>query len=596
MNNEKPMFKLAMSYLARGWSVLPCGKNKIPVIPWKFLQERYPTEQEVRSWFDKYPDAQVGIVTGKISNLTVVDFEKGADPSDFPQNTLIAKTGGSGYHYFYLFDEGMNNKARIKDLVDIRSEGGYVVAPGSCSEKGSYEILQDVPLLPFPKHLFAGDKVDIFSNASPRNTSNPKFDNKKVDEYPGYGKGQRNDEMTRYIGHVLTQIHPYDWDLEAWPIIQQANMKNTPPLGSTELLATFNSIKATDRRNNPTGRSYGHSIASSGVVTLTPEEPLILGEDSDEIKHIAEVAEAQKIDANDIYPLQMKCFDEVIDGGVNPGDVVVVAGQTGHGKTTLVQDWTISMIKGEKKAKALWFSYEVLPSHLWKKFQEMGMKREDCAFIPAKHSTGNVAWIETKIKEGKEKFGIKSVFIDHLGFLLPKTQGVLGKNISNNLASFITQIMRDLKTVALREEVIIFLPVHMKKVDSGQRQADTNDIKDSSGIGQEADLVFLIEREKDRSDGARSYFTDKTKITLAKNRKTGITVVGNFFMLNGRFAYDDTEDKINADFENFGKTEVKETLPLTSAPVVATEKVETEVVPVMPYPDDSIEAIALKNF
>ncbi|MEK6884914.1 MAG: DnaB-like helicase C-terminal domain-containing protein, partial [Nanoarchaeota archaeon] len=203
------------------------------------------------------------------------------------------------------------------------------------------------------------------------------------------------------------------------------------------------------------------------------------------------------------------------------------------------------------KAKALWFSYEVLPTHLWNKFQEMGMTREDCAFIPSKHSTGNVAWVEKKIQEGKEKFGTKMIFIDHLGFLLPKTEGILGKNLSSNYASFLTQVMRDLKTIAIKEEVIIFLPVHMKKVDSRGRHSDIDDIKDTSGIAQESDLVFLIEREKDKDKDAKSYFTSLTKITLAKNRKTGITVIANFNMLNGRFCFDDSGNLAKKAYDSF---------------------------------------------
>lgn len=543
-NNKEKIYNLAISYLKRGWSVLPCGKNKIPLIPWTEFQNRFPTEEEVKSWFEKYPEAQVGIICGPISNLTVVDIEQFGDPSELPQDTMIVETGGKGYHYYYSYEPSITNKARIKKLTDVRSKGGFVVAPGSVSEKGPYTILQDVPLLPFPKELFP-EKVDIFqypiqNNFTPRGV---------IRDYPGYGKGSRNDEMAKYIGYILTQFHPADWETTGLDVIKKANEKNTPPLPPYELMATFNSIKTTERKKNPLGR-ISLSLQTRG------EEPQILEDnEDDEVKHIADVADAQKLNSDEIYPLEMPCFDNILGGGVNLGDVIVIAGQSGHGKTSLAQDWTMSLLRGRAKLKALWFSYEVLPVHLWKKFQAMGMTREDCAFIPAKHTTGNVAWVEKKIQEGKQKFGIKTVFIDHLGFLLPKTNGILGQSLSSNYASFLTQVMRDLKTIALKEEVIIFLPVHMKKVDSRNRRSDIDDIKDTSGIAQESDLVFLIEREKEKDKDAKSYFTDVTKITLAKNRKTGITVVGNFSMIKGRFAYDETQDKSDSSFEEFTKTE-----------------------------------------
>ena len=116
-------------------SVIPVGKNKIPLILWKEFQTRFATEEEITDWFEKFDDPQIGFVTGKISNLTVVDIEKGGDPSFLPQDTTIISTGGGGFHYYYEYEEGINNKARIKELVDIRGEGGYVVSAFSVSEK-----------------------------------------------------------------------------------------------------------------------------------------------------------------------------------------------------------------------------------------------------------------------------------------------------------------------------------------------------------------------------------------------------------------------------------------------------------------------------
>lgn len=572
--NEKLQNYALISLMRDRISVIPVGKDKIPLIPWKEFQTRFATPEEVQEWFQRFDDPQIGFCTGPLSNLAVVDVEEGGTWDWLPQDTLIVETGGKGRHFYFRYTDGINNKARIKELCDIRGLGGYVVSPNSVSSKGPYTILKDRPLLPFPKELFP-TKVDAFS--LPMTSNQQVFVKKEIDSYTGFGPGQRNDEMARYIGYVLTQMHPADWDSNGWQIIQAANQRNTPPLGANELIATFNSIKSTERRKNPLGRSTG-SVASPEVILPT--------DGSDEIKHISDVAAEQTLDQSDIYPLEMPCFDDVILGGVAPGDLVVVAGQSGHGKTSLVQDWTLSLVRGEKKPKSLWFSYEVLPTHLWKKFSEMGMTKEDCAYIPCKNTSGNIAWVEAKIKEGKEKFGTKMVMIDHLGFLLPKTNGTLGtKGMSSNYSTFLTQVVRDLKTIALKEEVIIFLPVHMRKAEKGSKRSDIDDIKDSSGVAQEADLVFLIEREKDKDNNAKSYFTDVTKITLAKNRKTGQTVIANFTMIKNRFCYDDTADKANAEFDKFGKNvpeikvaEVQQAMviPPVVVPVVAPVVIEKE--------------------
>lgn len=247
MKNEK-LLNFALESLGKGISVIPVGKNKIPLISWKRFQETRATEEEVRSWFEIFDDPQIGFVTGKISNLLVIDVEKGGDPSFLPQDTTIVSTGGGGYHYYFIYEEGVMNKARIRPLIDWRGEGGYVISPNSLSEKGTYEVLQEASWLKFPKELFP---VDIFQ--TPERTSTPNFNN-QVETYVGVGKGERNDSMTRYIGHVLARIHPEDWETEGWALIEQANQLNTPPLTSSELRGAFKSIKRIDRASHPIHR------------------------------------------------------------------------------------------------------------------------------------------------------------------------------------------------------------------------------------------------------------------------------------------------------------------------------------------------------
>ncbi len=518
MSHNDLLKKTALEYISRGVSVLVAGKNKIPLIAWKEFTQRIPTKEEVISWFDMFPEGQLGIITGRISNLTVVDIEKGGDPSFLPQNTPIVKTGGGGWHYFFLYEQGVMNSARIRPLTDIRSENGYIMAPPSFSDKGQYSVIKSVPLLPFPKELF-GLKNRLNLN---ENNTNSKIE---VEEYPGYGKGQRNDMMTRYIGSVLTRIHPSDWDKLAWPIVQTANTKNNPPLPEYELKNTFNSILQAEKRNSP--ERWKNKTNS---VSVRPEWDSATGDD---IVLMSEVAASQSINIDDVHPLGYDVFDKAILGGSTPGDLIVVSGQTSHGKTSFCQSLTYNFIK--RGEKVLWFSYEVLMSYLWKKFETMGMNAEDFIFAPFKNTTGNVGWVEKKIKEAKQKYGIKMVVIDHLGFLMPKMSQ---NDISRNYAAYIGQIVREIKTLAIQEEIIIVLPVHMRKTED----PNINDLRDSSSIGQESDLVFVMDRIKaEGNEALTEYYTMFTKISLMKNRKTGKSVVGKFKMLDERFWYDESE-------------------------------------------------------
>ena len=562
VNKGMKMVDLALRYLKENkMSVIPVGPDKIPLIKWGDYQKKFPTMKQVKEWWKTFPDAQIGIISGKLSNITVVDVEAGGDWSYLPE-TLTVKTGGGGRHFIYRYCEGIKNKARIKELTDFRSEGGYIVAAGSTSSKGTYDIVKAMVPQEFPLHLFPEAKesehvpytervtqirkpeappeavkapqtgvtgtLDIFASTEGVTGLTPE---QLVDTYPGFPSGQRNEEMTRFTGYVLKYIVQESWSTTAWDIVQMANDKNNPPLPEFELKSLFDSIC---RREIIQLRKDAAAKAPEAIVKA-------LSKDGDEVKHLKEVADEQQIDQQDIYPLEMPCFDDVILGGVCPGDLVIIAGKTGEGKSSLAMDWTLSLIRGQKKAPVLWFSYELLPSHLWNKFQKMGMTQDDVAVIPAKHSTGNVAWVEAKVKEAKAKFKIKAVVIDHLGFLLPKSSSMFGgKNMSSNYATFLTQIVREIKTIAIQEEVIIIMPVHMRKTD----KVDMDAIKDSVGISQESDLVFLVERERDKKKSATAYYTDFSKIILSKNRKTGITVAAWFKMFNERFVFDPDKNKV----------------------------------------------------
>lgn len=109
----KGSLNAALRYRRQGLSVIPIEpRGKTPLVEWKEFQKRRATETEIRAWFRKWPNANVGIVTGKISDLVVVDID--ADRVDDPDETLqailkdaptdmIARTGGGGYHAFYRY-------------------------------------------------------------------------------------------------------------------------------------------------------------------------------------------------------------------------------------------------------------------------------------------------------------------------------------------------------------------------------------------------------------------------------------------------------------------------------------------------------------
>lgn len=217
--------------------MIPLNKNKEPLIKWGEFSKRIATDDEVDAWLTKYPEAQIGIVTGQISNFVVVDVEAGGDSSMYP-STLTVKTGGGGYHFYYQYPGKVTkNATRIAELTDIRGDGGYVVAPPSVSSKGAYswhgitiENAPDITNLP----MYPGGQLEVLSTVK----------NKPVEATSELiPVGKRNEAAAKQIGEIISRMVPERWEKAAWPEAVTWNLTAlAEPLPNDELSKVFNSI------------------------------------------------------------------------------------------------------------------------------------------------------------------------------------------------------------------------------------------------------------------------------------------------------------------------------------------------------------------
>jgi putative DNA primase/helicase len=129
----------ARYYANLGFSVLPLlPRQKIPAISsWRQLQHKRPCDWEIKLWFDAVPDANLGIITGAISGLFVVDYDV-QEAAPCPGDYDVVSSTGRGSHFLYRWpDFTVNNRAGIKPGVDVRGEGGYIVAAPSIHPTGA---------------------------------------------------------------------------------------------------------------------------------------------------------------------------------------------------------------------------------------------------------------------------------------------------------------------------------------------------------------------------------------------------------------------------------------------------------------------------
>lgn len=224
----------ALDYLSRGLSILPLAKDKKPLMAWQGFQTRQPTELEVHQWFKQWPEANIGIVTGKISNLTVIDCDSQLAIeyfySGYKGKTPNVKTP-KGMHFYFAYQEGVRNTARLTDHIDVRSEGGYVVAPPSINGSGNaYRFINDlnIALDSFYNCFLYKHYKEGKSQESPQVTTSHTF----------FQKGTRDEDLF-HVANCLVKGHAENGLTQQVLEILAENCN--PPFDKSEIAAKIKS-------------------------------------------------------------------------------------------------------------------------------------------------------------------------------------------------------------------------------------------------------------------------------------------------------------------------------------------------------------------
>ena len=138
----------ALAYAGRGWPVLPVepgGKRPIGKLVPHGVSDASTDPRTIRRWWAARPDASVGLAAGRVSGFDVldVDGEEGEETlatlerehGALPE-TVEALTGGGGRHLLFEHAEGLRNAVRFAPGLDVRTDGGYIVAPPSLHASG----------------------------------------------------------------------------------------------------------------------------------------------------------------------------------------------------------------------------------------------------------------------------------------------------------------------------------------------------------------------------------------------------------------------------------------------------------------------------
>jgi replicative DNA helicase len=197
------------------------------------------------------------------------------------------------------------------------------------------------------------------------------------------------------------------------------------------------------------------------------------------------------------------------------GELIVVSGEEGEGKTLFARSLTDAFSRQEKRC--LWFSYEETQRQFMKKFGDS----LPYFLLPIELEASSVEWIRERIKAARQKTGgdLHAVFIDHLHYLVDLD----GKN---NIQAEVGNVCRQLKRIAVHEDIAMILIVHTNRSE-GQDEPTTRSLRDSGLIGKEADTVLFVWRLPE-TDSQAMIKIAKARGSGKKNRKVHVNKEGPF--------------------------------------------------------------------
>jgi hypothetical protein len=247
--------RAARAYAARGWSVLPIEpRGKRPLLAWRDLQQRIADAAEIDTWYQRWPDANVGIVTGAVSGLVVLDVDPqhgGADSlariehahGPLPRTAEVA-TGGGGRHLYFRHPGGtLHNRAGLRPGLDVRADGGCVVAPPSVHPSGRRYAWrvdpQDGPPVDVPAWLLDA--------TWPGGRPSHGLAHWRHLVREGVDEGARNATLASLTGHLLW--HQVDAAVALELLLAWNRLRCRPPLADDEVARVVQSIVRIHQRD-----------------------------------------------------------------------------------------------------------------------------------------------------------------------------------------------------------------------------------------------------------------------------------------------------------------------------------------------------------
>lgn len=439
------------------------------------LKDATKDADQIKAWWQQWPEANIGIATGPISGIVVVDVDsdKGANHADLIigslghtiLSTVRVKTGG-GMHYYYKYPSVSvkNSNSKLGSFIDTRGDGGYVVAPPSLHASGwRYDFIGKITtLLDFPQEWI--DKLNTQTVSSPPNGNGNHSTANRVNTSNGgifvpppnpglvvpdeINQGNRNHEMTKVAGALRDKGLSEGAIFAALAVENQRICK--PPLDDKEL----------------------HQIARS-VSRYKPKQTLNQTADPDD----ADIDNTLRVFGYKEFREQIFEPKEILAFHIGMGDLAMLSGGTNTGKSTLLRNVLMCaaagrpfmpFYEGHRPIKTVYFDLETDAEDLQHDTGIMEM-----VFTPAEMSTleENLIMVPKGILHGELfQFNTHENFVKEL-IIQNKIELVVVDNVSaafdlhdENSGSEVTKkVMKPLGKLAARGHCAVAFAHHFGK-------------------------------------------------------------------------------------------------------------------------------------
>lgn len=278
-------------FWTRGLSIIPVEpRGKRPAVAWKPYQVAPAPFEQVTAWFGNGHDYNIGIVTGAVSGIVAIDCDSReaiawAD-AHLPATPMITRTAKGEHRFFRHPGRPIRNKARLRTgetqiALDVRADGGFVVAPGSVHETGAiYEKAGSWPpvieLPVFDPTWLEPEPTKPAATAPTRATrpSDREHVRDRARKYlaatPPAIEGQGGDEHTFQVCCRL--VRGFDLsDADAFDLLFEWNARCVPPWTEGELLAKIEGARRYG--DEPMGGRIGEHVFTTTRASTGTDAP-----------------------------------------------------------------------------------------------------------------------------------------------------------------------------------------------------------------------------------------------------------------------------------------------------------------------------------